>query len=420
MLAVAALLIALGDWQFWGGLDEWKPALRDRFGWTAGQIASVVFLVKASLLMAPVAGLLVDRLGTRRAVFFGLLVLSAGFVLFSQIRELWHLYLVSLVISMGSLMGSLLPAMTVLNNWFTRRKTLTMALALTLGSVLSAALVLVLLAWAIGDSGPYVSERFGWRATALVAGLVYLVLAFPLSRLVRNRPEDIGLLPDGDVQPPTAASPRDHWRFSPPDAAWGYSWREAVRTKDFWLMAIGNVAALVTVTSILVHLGLFLDDRGHSLGMVSVAVAMITLSVAVFLLVGGYLGDKFSMRKLAFAFSALLALSVVLLVLASGTGMLLAFAVLFGIASGGPIAIMISMRGRYFGRKAFATITGISISLASISVLVGPVVAGVVRDSTGDYNAAFLGLAAITLLGGLAFLTDGGTSAPTAPFACRR
>ena len=407
MAAAAALLIALGDWQFWGGLDEWKPALRDGFGWTAGQIALVAFLAQASLLMAPVAGLLVDRLGTRRAVFFGLLVLSAGFVLFSQIRELWHLYLVSLVISMGSLMGSLLPAMTVLNNWFTKRKTLTMALALTLGGVLSAAFVLVLLAWAIGDSGPDVSERFGWRATALVAGLVYLVLAFPLSRLVRNRPEDIGLLPDGDVQPPTAAVQGTIGGSPAPEAAWGYGWLDAVRTKDFWLMAIGNVAALVTVTSILVHLGLFLDDRGHSLGMVSVAVAMITLSGAAFLLVGGYLGDKFSMRKLAFAFSALLALSVVLLVLASGTGMLLAFAVLFGMGSGGPISIMFSMRGRYFGRKAFATITGISISLSVIPVGAGPVVAGVVRDSSGTYNEAFLALAAITLVGGIAFLLMG-------------
>ncbi len=407
MVAVAVLLVAVGDWQFWGDLEEWKPALRDGFGWTAGQLTMVVFLVQASLLAAPVAGLLVDRLGPRRAVFFGLLVLSAGFVLFSQIRELWHLYLVSIVISMGSLMSSLLPAMTLLNNWFTRRKTIAMALALALAGVLSGIVVPLLLAWAIGGADPDVSEQLGWRATALLVGLVCLVLAFLLSRLVRNRPGDMGLVPDGDAQPPTAGIQRMIGGSPAPEADWGHSWREAVATKDFWLMTIGNAAALVIITSMLVHLGLFLDDRGYSLSTIAVAVAMITLSVAVSSLAGGYLGDKFSMRKLAFAFSALLALSVLLLVLASGTRMLFAFAVLFGTGSGGPIAIMFSMRGRYFGRKAFATITGISISLAVIPTMLGSIAAGAVRDATGTYGDAFLGLAAITLGGGLAFLKMG-------------
>ena len=136
-------------------------------------------------------------------------------------------------------------------------------------------------------------------------------------------------------------------------------------------------------------------------------VAVFTLAGAVFVLVGGYLGDKFAIRKLAFAFSAVLALSVALLVMASGTAMLLVSAALFGMGSRGPIAIMFSMRGRYFGRKAFGTITGISIFLVSIPATVGPVVAGVARDSTGNYDAAFLGLAAITLVGGVAFLMMG-------------
>ena len=407
MVAVAALLIAFGEWQLWDGLEHWHRELKYSFDWTAGQTSWAVSLAQAVLLMAPVAGLLVDRLGPRRAVFIGLLVLGAGFVLFSQIRELWHLFLASIVISMGSLMSSLLPAMTVLNSWFTRRKTLSMALALTLGGLLSGIFMLVLLAWVIGDSGTDIPQRFGWRTTALLAGLVYLALAFPLSRLVRNKPEDMELLPDGDVQPPTAWAQGAIGGSPMPEADWGYSWREAARTKNFWLMFIGNAAALVTLTAMFAHLGLFLDDRGYSLQMVSVAVAIITLSAAVFLLVGGHLGDKFSMRKVAFGFSASLALSVLLLVLASGTGMLLVFAVLFGMGSGGPIAIKFSMRGRYFGRKAFATITGLSISLAIIPIAVGSVVAGIVRDSTGNYDAAFLALAAITLVGGLAFLIMG-------------
>ncbi len=406
IVAVAALLVAVADWPQSNGLWVWNSVLRNSFGWTAVQLSGAHFLIEVALLMAPVPGILVDRMGPRRAAFFGLLVLSIGFVLFSQVRELWHLYLVFMVIAIGSLMSSLLPMMTVVNNWFSRRKTTAMA-ALALGGVLSSIIVPVLLVWAIGDAGLYESERRGWRATTLFIGLAYLALAFPLYRLVRNMPEDMGLLPDGDALPPDARVQAASGGYTTPDAGWEYSWREAVRTKDFWLMAIGNAAGLETSIAILVHLGLFLDDRGYPLSMEGLTVAVIVATGAVFLLVGGFLGDKFSMRKLAFAFSALLALSVVLLVLASGTGMLLAFAVLFGMGSGGPISIMFSMRGRYFGRKAFATITGISISLMSISGTVGPMVAGAVRDSMGDYNAVFLALAAVTLVGGLAFLMMG-------------
>ena len=155
------------------------------------------------------------------------------------------------------------------------------------------------------------------------------------------------------------------------------------------------------------HLGLFVDDRGYSLQMISLVLAVITLASAAFLLVGGYLGDKFSMRKLAFAFSAMLALSVVLLVLAPGTGTLFAFAILFGMVLGGQTVIMVAMRGRYFGRKAFATITNLSSVPPGILLVATPVVVGIVRDWTGDYDAAFLTLAAISLVGGIAFLMMG-------------
>ena len=92
--------------------------------------------------------------------------------------------------------------------------------------------------------------------------------------------------------------------------------------------------------------------------------------------------------------------------------MVFVFAVLFGIGVGGRFAIMTSMRGRYFGRKAFAAITGISVLPTSMLLVAGPVVAGMVRDRTGNYDAAFLGIAAISLVGGLALLMMGEPTKP--------
>lgn len=412
MVAVGALLMAVGVAPLWSGLPVWNPVLRNGFGWTAGQMSWAFSLTQVQEgSMAPMLGIIVDKLGPRRMVFFGLVVLGAGFILFSQIQELWHLYMVFMVMSLGSTMSSWLPMMTVLNSWFIRRKTMAMALAQE-GFSVSSIFVPILLAWAIGGTDPHESERFGWRAAALFIGLVCLALAVPLSRLVRNRPEDMGLLPDGDASPPSA---RAQGESDDPPAARdeeGYTWQEAIRTRTFWLMATGHATTTVTLGTTYVHLGLLLDDRGFSIESIGVVVAVFTSLTAVFLPVGGYLGDKFSIRTVAFAFSTVLTLSVVVLVLAPGSGMVFVFAVLFGIGTGGRFAIMTSMRGRYFGRKAFAAITGISVLPTSALMVVGPVVAGVVRDRTGNYDAAFLGIAAVSLVGGLALLMMGEPTKP--------
>ena len=411
MVAVGALLMAVGVAPLWSGLPVWNPVLRNGFGWTAGQMSWAFSLTQVQEgSMAPVLGIIVDKLGPRLMVFFGLLVLGAGFVLFSQIQELWHLYVVFVLMSLGSTMSSWLPVMTVLNGWFVKRKTMAMALAQE-GFSVSSIFVPILLAWAIGGANPNESERFGWRAAALLIGLVCLALAVPLSRLVRNRPEDMGLLPDGDASPPSARAQGDSG--DPPTARdEGYTWQEAIRTKTFWLMATGHATTTLTLGTTFAHLGLLLDDRGLSLGAIGAVVAVFTSLSAVFLPVGGYLGDKFQIRTVAFGFSTVLTLSVVVLVLVPGFGMVFVFAVLFGIGVGGRFAIMTSMRGRYFGRKAFAAITGISVLPTSMLLVAGPVVAGEVRDRTGNYDAAFLGIAAISLVGGLALLMMGEPTKP--------
>ena len=72
--------------------------------------------------MGPVAGYLIDKLGPRRMVLIGFLIQGAGFLLFSQMHSLWQFYLAFIVMSMGGGFGTWLPVMTVLNNWFRRRR----------------------------------------------------------------------------------------------------------------------------------------------------------------------------------------------------------------------------------------------------------------------------------------------------------
>ena len=404
MAVLGALIMALGTAPLYTGLAIWNPVLRNAFGWTPGQMSwAFAFTQIEGGFLGPVEGIIVDKVGPRRMVFIGLVILGAGFVLFSQIQQLWHLYVVFVIMSLGATLGSWLPMMTVLNHWFIRRRTMAMSLAME-GFALGGIILPLLLAWAIGGTDPNISERYGWRSSALFIGILTMALALPLSRLVRNRPEDLGLKPDGDsaAAPPVA---RGFTRSGIEEE--GYTWQEAIRTTSFWLMSFGHGASSMVIVAILVHLGLMLDDRGFSLQAIGAVVAIYTTFNTIFIPIGGYLGDKLPVRLVAFGFSAISSLSVVVLVLAHNVEMLFLFGMLLGVGVGGRITVTTAMRGTYYGRRAFAAITGISIVPMNILMFIAAPFAGYLRDITGNYDISFMAIAGLSGFGSCLFLLMG-------------
>ena len=416
MAALGALIMAMGIVPLFGSLPVWNPVLRNAFGWSAGQMSWAYAMTQVQGgFLGPVVGLLIDKLGPRRTVFIGLIMLGSGFVLFSQMQELWHLYVAFLIMSLGSSLSTWLPMMTVVNHWFIRRRAMAMALAME-GFALGGVFVPLLLAWAIGGTDSDISERYGWRTSALFIGILILSSALPLSRLVRNRPEDLGLEPDGGFPIPPAMSSADaDVTLSTEDQ--GHTWQEAIRTKSFWLISFGQALSNVILITVVIHLGLMLDDRGFSLQTISIVLSVYTAVSALFIPVGGYLGDRLPIRLVTFGFSTPQPLAVVVLVLAHNMEMLILFAVLLGVGFGGRTPLMTAITGVYFGRRAFAAITGISMLPFSIFQFIAPVFAGLMRDATGTYDAAFLTIGVVSLFGAFLFLLVGeptGRLAPTA------
>ena len=103
MVGLGAVILALGSAPLWGGLPVWSPVLRNQFGWTTVQLswAFAVTRMEGGLL-GPLEGLLIQRLGTRRVVFIGMIMLGSSMVIFSRIQELWQLYATFFLMSMGS------------------------------------------------------------------------------------------------------------------------------------------------------------------------------------------------------------------------------------------------------------------------------------------------------------------------------
>ncbi len=416
MAGLGALIMAVGTVPLFQGLPVWNPVLRNAFGWTTGQMSWAFAVTRLEGgLFGPVEGLLIEKLGPRRMVFIGMTILGSGFVLFSQVTELWQLYAVFFIMSMGAALGTWLPMMTVMNHWFIQQKTRAMAIVMQ-GFAIGGIFIPLALAWSIGGTDPNVSERFGWSATSLAVGLIIIGAALPLSLLVRNRPEDVGLTPDGDPPDSLAASTAGTTVTGPETEEEGYTWQEAIRTRAFWLISFGHAASSIVIVSIMVHLGLMLDDKGFSLQIISAVVALYTGVNAIFIAIGGYLGDRLPIRLVAFGFSAFQSVAVVTLVIAQNTETLFLFAVLLGIGFGGRTPVTTSIRGVYFGRKAFAAITGISMVPMNILLFIAPLFAGYMRDATGNYDLAFLTIALVCLIGsGLFLLLGDPKPAPASP-----
>ena len=407
LVGVSALVMVIGTVPVFQGMPAWFVVLESNFGWSRAQLSLAFSLTRVEgSIMGPISGYLIDKVGPKRMVLIGLLVMGAGFIFFSRINNLWQFYCSFMVMTSGMGLGTWLPMMTVLNSWFIKKRSTAMALAME-GFAIGGVVLVPLLAWAIEPA------RFGyngWRITALIIGIVVILFAYPISKLVRSNPESYGLLPDGAIplQPSISTNLTHNEDINDRD----YTWQQAIKTRAFWLISMGHACSSIVIVTLMVHLGTMLTDRGFSLQTVGWVVATQTGVSAIFNLVGGYVGDRVPVRVALFAFSAMQSVSIILLLVADNLGMVYLFAILFGVSFGGRTPLTTSIRGVYFGRKAFASITGMSMIPMNIFLLAAPLFAGVMFDITGSYNIPFASIAIVSFLGAVLFLFLGDPTNP--------
>ena len=380
----------------------WFVALEAQFGWNRTQLSlAFAFTRVEGGLLGPVEGYLTDRLGTRRLVLIGMLILGGGFLFYSQVSHLWMFYLAFLIMALGQGLGGWLPITTMLNNWFVRRRAMAMGWSNS-GSRLGALILIPLVAWAIDpDNG-----RLGWSLTAAVLGVFFLVVALPVSRLIRNQPEDYNLRPDGDPpeSPPLAAEGTPANTRLSLDSG-DFTAAQAMRTQAFWYIAIGHALTAVVIVSLMTHLALLLTDEGFSFRTAGWVVTVYTAVSMVFQVVGGYVGGRVPKNVGMFVFSSIQAGAVLIIVaFPSNIAMVYVFAVLFGIGFGGTSPLATSIRGDYFGRASFGKILGLSSVPMNILLLGASPYAGFMYDLKGDYTIAFGTLAALNFLGAVLLL----------------
>lgn len=366
--------------------------LSEEFGWSKTVLAggAAIQSVEGALL-GPLLGWMLDRFGPRIMVQSGVLIFALGFIAFSTIDTVPGFYAAVALIAIGATFCSYFPLSVALVRFF--RKQRARALSLMSLGLAAGGIMMPLLGWAM--------EGIGWRCTALASGVVILLVGWSLACMIRGSPAEVGTTVDGEPQLP-ATAPNG---MPPAEGARDFTLAEALRTGAFWLLGVGHALALLVVVAVNVHaISHMKEGLGYTLPQATLFITLMTVGQGIGMLLGAAVGDRWSKRHVAAG--CMLAHMVGLLMLAFAVHplMLLAFAILHGGAWGLRGPFMQALRADYFGVRAIGMILGVSAVFVAIGQVMGPMVAGVLADVTGNYRVGFVVLALLAGSGTVLFL----------------
>ena len=362
--------------------------ISQQLGWSRTLIAgSVSAGAIASLALAPAVGWAIDRFGARPVLVVSVLALGVAmlalawatipltfYIAFASARVVFHT-------------SAPIGASTVAARWFIAKRGRAIGVIFLIGAVGGIVYTMV---------ASLVVESYGLKTTWIVIGLMVLVISVaPSLLLVADRPEDVGLLPDGDepaadvarkMSPTSAFSEVE--KMTSEEDSWSLS--DAVRSGTFWLLILMGFACYFVHTSIGVHMGAYFRDIGLGATSAALAVSVSWIVSAIGSLVWGWVTDRIQVRYAYCGMFLFQAGSTLYLMFTGGTvGVFLASA-LFGVVSAGSNVVPSVIYANYFGRSSLGKIRG----LGEVGVLLGqgtgPVIAGVLFSLQGGYDTIFV------------------------------
>jgi MFS family permease len=379
---------------FFQGFQAFFLPILNEFGWSRAFVSGALALRQMEAgIMTPLLGFLVDRLGPRRVIASGIGIAGLGLVSLSFINSELTFYLAFFVAATGMSGASHGVAWpTVVANWFRRKRG--RALGLTfLGPVFGGPLLVFVV---------LLEETLGWRRALLALGVVVWLVGLPLAMVARSRPEDYGMLPDGDTPAPQVASANTGAPGSarpPTGNDGGMNLREALRSRTFWLVSLITAVQGLGVIGVNTHLLPFLQDVGFDAKAGALGVGLVFFLSGVGRVGAGVLADYIDARKVlagimlvqAFAYGYMLVMGPTLLDMAL-------FAFCYGAGFGSFIPLRPLMVRAIFGSRAFSSINGLIQGLSILPGVVGPVVMGALFDSLGTYAPALVVFAVLDVL----------------------
>lgn len=359
-------------------------------GWSRSEIvfALTISSLIAGFISAPL-GPFVDRNGARLLMTVSLAAAGTVLILNAFVHSIWLYYAIWCVFGLAIPgFGGLAP-IAALANWFIRRRALAFML-FTFGSA-TAGIVLTRVSAAISDT-------YGWRTVWVVMGVAVWAIVPLAWASVRRRPEDLGLLPDGDAEPP-ASTPGES--AAPVEVNW--TAREALRTPAFWLLTLGFTLVGAPSSSIFVHMAPYVVSKGHPLAAGAAVVSWYGIGVLGGRPVYGYLISKLGVHWTLVVYAGTYGAVILAFLFPTNLLAIEVTAVLLGIAIAGGQQLQGQAFPDYFGRAVVGTLQGYSGIAMTLARAGGPLFAALAFDLGGSYVFPFATFGIACLVGALAF-----------------
>jgi len=375
-IVIACFLIGfyVGGIIFYGFTAFFDP-IKEEFGWSYTQISFAASLRGLEIgIFAPLVGFITDRFGSRKLIFWGTITMGFGLILLSRTQSLAMFYGSFLLIGFGAGGCAAVVTMSAVANWF--HKKVGIALGLMASGIGAGGLMIPLIVQLI--------DAYEWRTTLIILGVGMWILGIPLSFLIRNRPEQYGYLPDGNLSIDLLPNPENQ------DEEMEIGLKEALKNRGYLYLNIAEAIRMMTVTAVITHVMPYfssLDLPRATAGLVAGAIPLVSI-------IGrfgfGWLGDVFEKRNvMAWTFCSI-CLGMIAFCYVKVIWVVFVFLVLFSPGYGGGMVLRGAILREHFGRNSFGKIMGITMGSASIGGILGPTLAGWVFDVLGTYQITWL------------------------------
>ena len=330
------------------------------------------------LLSLPI-GKLADKYGPRALTSLGALIAAIAYIAFSKLVALWQFYLIFIIaraISTNTL-TNIVPRTAVVN-WFFRFRGRALGL-LAMSPALGAAALTII--------AQFIMENHGWRAVFVIFAIGMIVFqAIPAALILRKRPEDFGLLPDGERK--VAVSITSSTQVGAEEEL-NWTLRDAIRTSAIWLLSAAILVALAVNSGIGFHMAAYFTDVGIDSTIAVGAISVYALTGAISNLIWGFLTERLPERLMAATVMIIGAGAILFLHFVRTAVGAYAFAVIFGLSSRGEGVLVNIILAQYYGRSSFGTINGFVFPFSMIGLGFGPLISAFSFDLTGSYNTGF-------------------------------
>ena len=375
VVGVSALSIGavLGTVQFTFGF--FIEPLEEEFGWTRTQVNVALSIGVVTGFLSPIVGNLMDRIGAKWTMAGSVLLVAIGFLLRSIMTELWQFYLFSAIIFAGTPGATMLPAGRLVLTWFPKTRGRMMGIV-TSGNNIGSGIAVPVIAGLIG--------LVGWRWTWGVMGIVLIGLAMLIILAIRDTADDV--------------RKERNKRWAPSESAVdsngglkeGLTASAAMRTSGFWFIVVGMTLQQFVRTGVVSQMVPHLEQVGFTRAVAATMMIVLAFFAGSSKLIFGRLSESITARISFIVIMILQGIGLSILLISGGSLITWGAIVVFGLGMGGVGALTPLVIFDMFGLKQFGSIMGLTRMAITIPVFFGPILAGLIFDSRGNYELMFV------------------------------